>query len=978
MAIMYLARYFTFLSIKNCMKKIYLLFLLCFLSLSGYSQITTTIYAVGASGSFKTGTATSTGTRTDGNIQANGTGTIRRGYAVFDLSTIPVGATVTNVDLGFSIAGVGAGTTAVCSTNVYQGDLSLVTVPATLYADMAVPPSVNVSTTSYGAAIGDIIQPTSAAAQAVVQANAGGFISYVWTNTGTALYTITGEGGTLTTTGGAHKPYITVTYCPPPTAVTATASPTTLCEGDNLTLTGAATGASDYAWTGPGGYTSTALNPAAFATTLASAGVYTLTAMNVCGTYTATATAITSAITINPLPAAITGASAVCNGSATTLSDATSFGNWTSSNPSTATIGLTSGTVIGMAAGAVTMTYTLGTGCYVTHPMTVNDPPGPISGPTTVCVASNITLSDAVTGGNWTSGATGIATVGLTTGVVSGVSGGMVTITYTPAGCTYATYDVSVNPLPAPIVGPGNVCVGSTITETDGTPGGTWSSSNLTVALVGSTGIVTGVSGGGANILYASPTTGCQSVKAIVVNPLPGAITGPTDVCQLGTITVGDPTPGGNFSGGAPNASVTLGGVVSGISAGSASITYTLTASGCYVTETINVDPAPAPITGVTTLCENTTTTLADADAGGTWSSASIANATVGSSSGIVSGIAAPGTTISYTLPTGCSITVPVIVNPAPTSIITASSATTFCAGGNVVLNGTIGAGLTYQWNVGGSAIAGETNATYLATTSGSYTLDITNAFNCTTTSAAQPVTAGVTAVVDYTTPLNFCIGGSIVLNANTGGATGTILYQWQRNGVDIPGATFVTYSASTSGTYRAYVNVSGGSGSCVDTSVAVNVLVNPLPSPAIAFSGTTLSTSNTYATYQWYLNTSSIPGANSYSYVPTLNGNYRVRVTDGIGCAGFSSSFPITGVGVQQVNKDDVRIFPNPATSVLHVESAGGAVKVVITGMEGKVVLSQENAKDIDISKLADGLYIVMLYNGHGERILMDKLVKE
>jgi len=294
-----------------------------------------------------------------------------------------------------------------------------------------------------------------------------------------------------------------------------------------------------------------------------------------------------------------------------------------------------------------------------------------------------------------------------------------------------------------------------------------------------------------------------------------------------------------------------------------------------------------------------------------------------------------------------------------------------------VVLNGTVGAGYTYQWKLSGAPITGETNAAYIATTTGVYTLDITNSFNCTTTSAAQSVTAGINAIVDHTTPLNFCIGGSINLTANTGGATGLILYQWQKNGADIPGATFVTFNATTSGMYRVYVNVSGGSGSCIDTSVAVNVLVNSLPTPPISFSGAALYTSNTYSGYQWYLNTASIPGANSSSYVPLLNGSYRVRVSDGIGCYGYSSPFLITNVGIKEVNKESVRIFPNPASSILHIESAQ-AVKAVVTGIEGKVVLSQDGVLDLDISGLANGLYIITLYNEAGERILIDKLTKE
>jgi hypothetical protein len=61
----------------------------------------------------------------------------------------------------------------------------------------------------------------------------------------------------------------------------------------------------------------------------------------------------------------------------------------------------------------------------------------------------------------------------------------------------YLTSDttiVTVNPLPPPISGPGSVCVGNTITLTDSIAGGTWSSSNTSIAIIGATaGIVAGV-----------------------------------------------------------------------------------------------------------------------------------------------------------------------------------------------------------------------------------------------------------------------------------------------------------------------------------------------------------------------------------------------------------------------------------------------------------------------------------------------------
>ena len=62
--------------------------------------------------------------------------------------------------------------------------------------------------------------------------------------------------------------------------------------------------------------------------------------------------------------------------------------------------------------------------------------------------------------------------------------------------------------------------------------------------------------------------------------------------------------------------------------------------------------------------------------------------------------------------------TASITVNALPLATISVPSvpALTFCAGGSVVLTANAGAGLTYQWQVGGVPITGATSVTYTAT----------------------------------------------------------------------------------------------------------------------------------------------------------------------------------------------------------------------------------------------------------------------
>jgi uncharacterized protein YjdB len=104
-------------------------------------------------------------------------------------------------------------------------------------------------------------------------------------------------------------------------------------------------------------------------------------------------------------------------------------------------------------------------------------------------------------------------------GVVTGVSGGTATISYTVnngCGAATATQAITVNPLPVPgtITGADSICVGDTITLTNTVTGGTWSSSSTAIATVnGTTGRAKGLAAGFATISYAV-TNGCGTTYA--------------------------------------------------------------------------------------------------------------------------------------------------------------------------------------------------------------------------------------------------------------------------------------------------------------------------------------------------------------------------------------------------------------------------------------------------------------------------------
>lgn len=231
-----------------------------------------------------------------------------------------------------------------------------------------------------------------------------------------------------------------------------------------------------------------------------------------------------------------------------------------------------------------------------------NNPISLISGPTGLCIGSSTFFTDPVLGGTWTSSAPAVASIDLTTGIATPLSPGTAVITYHAASAT-ATITVTVAPFPnaGAIGGPFNICTGSSITLSETATGGIWGVGDPAYLSITSAGVITGIAPGFtyAKYVVANACGADSAMHSISVGPAPavGTISGPDAVCVGASITLSETVTGGMWSSASSNASV-AGATVSGISAGTATISYAITAS-CGIaaaTATITVNPAPAPV----------------------------------------------------------------------------------------------------------------------------------------------------------------------------------------------------------------------------------------------------------------------------------------------------------------------------------------------------------------------------------------------
>lgn len=319
-----------------------------------------------------------------------------------------------------------------------------------------------------------------------------------------------------------------------------------------------------------------------------------------------------------------------------------------------------------------------------------------------------------------------------------------------------------------------------------------------------------------------------------------------------------------------------------------------------------------------------------------------------------------------------------VVLNSLPTAMITSSGPTTFCQGGNVVLNATTGIGYTYQWVTGAGSISGATNSSYTAITSGTYRVVVTNTTNCSATSTPITVVASPLPTVTLFpgSSITLCNGESVQLIVWT---TLVNYHQWFKDGNAIIGADTSFYTTSSPGAY--YVEVGNSCGNANSAVATLSVFVNNI---SVTASGSTLTSNATNASYQW-MDCSTlqiIPGATSQTFSPSQGGSFAVIVSEN-GCRDTSICYSVIPAGIyENISSSSVLLFPNPATNHVTIDLGYNNTKIAITinDMTGNVIYAKtaREAQKIEVNTkdFAEGVYVVQVQTD--DFIATDKLVIE
>ncbi|HVR38562.1 MAG TPA: hypothetical protein VMU84_05660, partial [Thermoanaerobaculia bacterium] len=577
---------------------------------------------------------------------------------------------------------------------------------------------------------------------------------------------------------------------------------------------------------------------------------------------------------------------------------------------------------------------------------------------TTFCAGGSVSL-EANDGASW------LWSNGATTRNITVATAGTYSVTVTTAnGCSATSTPVVVNAEPAVapqiVVTPAQTCpsqvdLQATVTNASSFVDIFWTSNAAQLPPYGgaSISLLRGWGGGDTWIEARGITAaGCTLTTRVTIPEVPGpdpSITAPALVCdgELAQASVPDGGAGVTYHWELTNATIVG-------SANSRTIAFrphafnnnpanlyveVSNAAGCTMLGSKNVTIGAKPVatisaSGPTTFCEGGSVTLtASSAASYLWSNGSTAQSIVVSSAGSYS--------VNVTNAQGCSATsnaTSVAVQSLPSASISASGPTTFCEGGSVTL--TASSGASYLWS------NGATTQSIVVSNAGSYSVTVTNAQGCASSSSATTVVVNAlpVATISASGVTTFCEGGSVTLTASSGAS-----YLWSN------GATTQSIAVSNAGSYSVTVTNANG---CSATSSATSVIVNALPVATISASGPTTFceggsvtlTASSGASHLWS------NGATTQSINVTNAGSYSVTVTNANGCSATSGATSVT-----------VNALPTATISASGPTTFCEGGSVTLTASSGASYLWSNGATTQSINVTSGGSYSVTVTNANG-----------
>ncbi|WP_320019449.1 gliding motility-associated C-terminal domain-containing protein [Labilibaculum manganireducens] len=584
--------------------------------------------------------------------------------------------------------------------------------------------------------------------------------------------------------------------------------------------------------------------------------------------------------------------------------------------------GETTQTITVSASGNYSVTVTDANGCSATDDANATIHPNPT---VNLGVDQETCSGNSITFDADNAGSTYLWSTGETTQTITVSASGNYSVTVTDANGCSATDDANATIHANPVVDLGidqEICAGNSITFDAGNVGATylWSTGETTQTI--------SVTTSGNYSVTITDANGCSATDDgnATIHPNPVVDLGADQqTCSGNTITFDAGNVGATYlwSTGETTQTITVS------ASGNYSVTVT-DANGCSATDDANatIHPNPTVNLGVDQeTCSGNSITFDADNAGSTylWSTGETTQTITVSASGNYS--------VTVTDANGCSATDDANATIHANPVVDLGIDQEICAGNSITFDaGNVGA--TYLWSTG------ETTQTISVTTSGNYSVTITDANGCSATDDAN-ATIHANPVVDLGIDQETCSGNSITFDAGNAGST----YLWST------GETTQTISVSASGNYSVVVTDANGCSATDDANATIhaNPTVN-LGADQQTCSGNTITfdAGNAGSTYLWST------GETTQTITVSASGNYSVTITDANGCSASDDA--------------NATIHPNPTVNLgADQQTCSGNTITFDAGNVGATYLWSTGETTQTISVTTSGNYSVTITDANG-----------
>ncbi len=374
----------------------------------------------------------------------------------------------------------------------------------------------------------------------------------------------------------------------------------------------------------------------------------------------------------------------------------------------------------------------------------------------------------------------------------------------------------------------------------------------------------------GGNVFF---TELYNSIVREITNDKPNQITGSGKICLPGSATLENEATGGVWqSSNLLVAAVDNNGRVTGVSAGSANILYTVTIEGCsntvasHTIAVANLDASGA-LLSQQTVCIGSEAKLTASAGNGIWTSSDPQVASVRKGD-TMTALTSGASDLRYIPEGGCTVTDKVSLQVVAPQNPSLGNDTSFCRNTSFVLQPGSGF-LSYKWSDGSA------EDSLSIKEAGVYSVATTDKHHCTAADTVEITAVYEPSSFSWLKPSSLCEGSAIILSV----PDHTISALWQDNSAG------ASYTVTRSGIYWVSIIDENGCGNS-DTFVLNRVIPTPrhfLPADTALCSYETLvlAPNLPFANYAWST------GSTDASLTVNKSGLYSLHITDVNGCKG-------------------------------------------------------------------------------------------